>query len=153
MRSTLNQNLQEKVAQQLQPTLIDLIDLALTAKQLHWNVTGPRFRSVHSHLDELTAAYRTWSDAIAERLTAVGVAADGRSRSVAENTELAAAPESWVKDDDAVTTMAERVEQVATHVRERVEELDKVDLASQDVLLEVLEGLEEQLWMLSAQEE
>lgn len=153
MRSTLNADLQQKVAQQLQPTLIDLIDLALTAKQLHWNVTGPRFRSVHAHFDELTGAYRTWSDEVAERLTAIGVAADGRSQRVAEDTDLGTVPEEWVRDDDAVTAMAERVERVATRVRERVEELDKVDLASQDVLLTVLEGLEEQLWMLSAQEE
>lgn len=153
MRNPLNQDLQQKVAQQLQPTLIELIDLALTAKQLHWNVTGPRFRSVHAHLDELTDAYRTWSDEVAERLSAIGVAADGRTQRVAEDTELGAAPEEWVRDDDAVTAMAQRVEQVATRVRERVEELDKIDLASQDVLLTVLEGLEQQLWMLSAQEE
>lgn len=153
MRSTLNEDLRQKVAQHLQPTLVDVIDLALTAKQLHWNVTGPRFRPVHAHFDELTDAYRTWSDEVAERLTAIGVAADGRSQRIAADTDLAAAPEEWARDDDAVTAMAERVEQVATRVRERVEELDKVDLASQDVLLTVLEGLEQQLWMLSAQEE
>lgn len=153
MRSTLNQDLQKKVAQQIQPMLVDLLDLTMTAKQLHWNVTGPRFRPVHAHLDELTAAYRTWSDQVAERLTAVGVPADGRSQRVVEDTPLDPAPEEWVTDDDAVRVMAERVEQIATRTRERVEELDKIDLASQDVLLEILAGLEEQLWMLSAQEE
>ena len=32
--------LDPKVADDLQATLVDLIDLALQAKQAHWNVTG-----------------------------------------------------------------------------------------------------------------
>lgn len=152
MRTTLNPDLQKKVTEQLQPTLIDLVDLGLTAKQLHWNVTGPRFKPLHEQLDELANAYRTWSDSVAERLTAVGVAPDGRLQRVADDTRLSEAPDGWLKDDDAVAAMAQRVEEVAERVRDRVDELDKVDLASQDVLLEVLRGLEEQLWMLWAQE-
>ena len=31
----------------LQDSLVDLIGLALVGKQAHWNVIGPRFRSVH----------------------------------------------------------------------------------------------------------
>lgn len=36
----------------LQATLPDLLDLSLVAKQAHWNLHGPRFRSVHVQLDE-----------------------------------------------------------------------------------------------------
>src|SRR5699024_11536440 len=43
---------QEAVAGALQQSLVDLIDLSLVAKQLHWSVVGPRFQSVHLALDE-----------------------------------------------------------------------------------------------------
>lgn len=35
----------------LQASVVDLIDLALTGKQLHWHTQGPRFRDVHLQLD------------------------------------------------------------------------------------------------------
>ncbi|MFJ6120357.1 ferritin-like domain-containing protein [Streptomyces sp. NPDC092129] len=37
------------------------------AKQAHWNVYGPRFRSVHLQLDEVVATTRGYADRIAER--------------------------------------------------------------------------------------
>lgn len=60
--------------------------------------------------------------------------------------------DGWIADQEVVTTMAGRVQRVAEAVRARAERLDKVDLASQDVLIGILAGLEEQLWMLTAQE-
>lgn len=150
--STLNEESRAAVAAELQPTLVELIDLQLTAKQLHWAVVGPRFRPLHDQLDELTDAYRTWSDDVAERLTATGVVPDGRLQRAAADTPLDGLGDGWISDGDAVRAIAARVQQVATAVRDRIERLDKVDLASQDTLLGILAGLEEQLWMLTAQE-
>ena len=36
----------------LQSTLVELIALSLIGKQLHWNIIGPEFRSLHLHLDQ-----------------------------------------------------------------------------------------------------
>ncbi|MGA1077868.1 MAG: hypothetical protein ACO3VG_02650 [Nitriliruptoraceae bacterium] len=47
------------VAGALQPTLVELVDLALTAKQLHWNVVGAGFVPLHARLDVLAADART----------------------------------------------------------------------------------------------
>lgn len=41
-----------------QGALVDLVDLSLVAKQIHWNVVGPRFRSVHLQLDEVADTAR-----------------------------------------------------------------------------------------------
>lgn len=60
------------VAGALQGGLVDLIDLSLVAKQVHWNVTGPRFRSVHLQLDEVVDTARAHSDTVAERASALG---------------------------------------------------------------------------------
>jgi len=37
-------------------TLVELTDLSLQAKQLHWNVIGRHFRSLHEQLDALELA-------------------------------------------------------------------------------------------------
>ena len=41
----------------LQGALVDLLDLSLIAKQAHWNILGPRFRSIHLQLDEVVAKF------------------------------------------------------------------------------------------------
>ena len=42
-----------EVGEALQEVLVDLVDLSLVGKHLHWNVEGLTFRSVHLQLDEL----------------------------------------------------------------------------------------------------
>ena len=134
----------------LQATLVELIDLSLQGKQAHWNVVGPAFKPVHEFLDELTGEYRDWYDMIAERLTAIGVAPDGRSATVSASTPLAPFPGGPIEDRAALAAVEERVTLVAHRVRTRADDLGEVDIATQDLLIEILRGLEKQRWMLRA---
>jgi starvation-inducible DNA-binding protein len=152
VRSTLDAGAQQAVTARLQPLLVDLIELSLTGKQLHWNVLGSDFRAIHEHLDELVDEYRTWSDDVAERLTSIGVAPDGRVQRVAGDSPEDPAPEAWAHQGQVIATMADRVEAVARRTRERLDGLGDIDVASEDLLIEILDGLEMQLWMLSAQQ-
>lgn len=152
IRTTLNDDSQRAVADELQPMLVDLVELSLAAKQAHWAVVGHTFRPLHEQLDELTAAYRGWTDTVAERLAAVGVAPDGRVQRVASDTPTAALPEGWLDEDTVLQILTDRIQAAAERTRQRMERLDKVDLASQDPLVDILRGLEEQLWMISAQQ-
>ena len=43
----------ERIGSDLQETLVELTGLSLQAKQLHWNVVGRQFRSLHKQLDSL----------------------------------------------------------------------------------------------------
>ncbi|MFC7280147.1 Dps family protein, partial [Paractinoplanes rhizophilus] len=74
IHSVLEPQARDATATALQQTLVDLIDLGLVAKQAHWTVTGPRFRSLHQQLDEVVDTTRTHADTIAERCAAIGVA-------------------------------------------------------------------------------
>jgi len=152
VRSTLDEVAQATVRERLQPLLVDLIDLSLTAKQLHWNVVGPSFRSLHEQLDEVTDQYRLWLDSVAERMTSVGIAPDGRVQRVAGDSPADPAPESWAHQAVVVEAMADRIQAVARATRERLGGLGDVDVASEDLLIEILDGLEMQLWMFSAQQ-
>ena len=152
VRSTLDATAQAAVRDRLQPLLVDLIDLSLTSKQLHWNVVGPSFRSLHEQLDEVTDQYRLWLDSVAERMTSVGVAPDGRVQRVAGDSPADPAPASWAYQAEVVGAMADRIQAVARATRERLDGLGDIDVASEDLLIEILDGLEMQLWMFSAQE-
>src|ERR1700729_1559233 len=77
----------EEVGNQLQAMLVELIDLALVGKQLHWNVTGPLFRPLHEQLDELFDSWRQLSDIVAERAVALAYVPDGQAAAVAAITE------------------------------------------------------------------
>jgi starvation-inducible DNA-binding protein len=135
----------------LQAMLVELIDLALIGKQLHWNVTGPLFRPLHEQLDELVASWRDLSDVVAERAVALGNAPDGQARAVAAVTELRPLERGALDDHVVVRELSERLNDVTDRARERMDKLGEIDAASQDVIIEVVRALEQQLWMIRVQ--
>jgi starvation-inducible DNA-binding protein len=141
----------EEVGNQLQGMLVELIDLALVGKQLHWNVTGPLFRPLHEQLDELVDSWRELSDVVAERAVALGFAPDGQSSAVAAGIELKPIARGALDDHVVVRELSERMNDIADRARERMDRLGEIDAASQDVIIEVVRALEQQLWMVRVQ--
>jgi starvation-inducible DNA-binding protein len=141
----------EEVGQQLQALLVELIDLSLLGKQLHWTVVGPLFRPLHLHLDEMTDSWRELSDTVAERAVAIGFIPDGQSATIASDTPLRAVERGELEDHVVVRELTHRLAEVAERVRERMHRLGDLDTASQDVAIDVVRALEEQLWMIRAQ--
>lgn len=141
----------QQAATDLTPFLAELQDLALKAKHAHWNIVGPNFRSIHLQLDELTDEYRTWTDTVAERIVALGVPASGQARDIAEST-IEDLPEGPIAASDVVHLLAERLDGVIKRARSRRERLAGVDAISEGIVIDIMQGLEKQLWMLRAQE-
>ena len=141
----------EGVGQELQATLHELIDLSLIGKQLHWAVVGPLFRPLHLQLDELVDSWRELSDTVAERAVALGFVPDGQAKAVAAGSQLAAVAPTALGDHLVVRELTHRIAEVSEQVRDRMNRLGDADLASQDVLIEVVRELEKQQWMLRAQ--
>ncbi|AYN39081.1 DNA starvation/stationary phase protection protein [Streptomyces dangxiongensis] len=139
------------VSEALQGALVDLVDLSLVAKQVHWNVVGPRFRSVHLQLDEVVGSARTHSDTVAERASALGVPPDGRAASVASGSGIATAPAGWIKDTDAVGTMVDALGAVIVRMRERMNATGEADPVSQDIFIGIIADLEKHHWMFQAE--
>ncbi|MFE9449878.1 Dps family protein [Streptomyces sp. NPDC006739] len=139
------------VAEALQGALVDLIDLSLVAKQVHWNVVGPRFRSVHLQLDEVVASARTHSDTVAERASALGVPPDGRAATVASGTGIGATPSGWIKDADGVRALVDALGAVITRMRQRVASTEAADQVTQDLLIGITADLEKHHWMFQAE--
>ena len=151
-RELLDGDTNEQVTTLLQSNLVNLIDLALLMKQAHWNVVGPKFRSIHLQLDEIIETAREASDEIAERIAALGVAADGRSRTVDESSELNSYPLHFVDVQETITKVADELKTVIDRMRTSIDQLGDLDPVSEDMLIAFTGPLEKHLWMLQAQE-
>ncbi|MCX3060495.1 Dps family protein [Streptomyces beihaiensis] len=151
VKSPLSDTDLKTVAGALQGALVDLVDLSLVAKQVHWNVVGPRFRSVHLQLDEVVDTARQHSDTVAERASALGVPPDGRAKTVAATSGVGAVAEGWVKDGDAVGTLVDALGAVITRMRERVAATGDADPVSQDIFIGITADLEKHHWMFQAE--
>ncbi|CAL9548662.1 Dps family protein [Streptomyces sp. enrichment culture] len=139
------------VGEALQGALVDLVDLSLVAKQVHWNVIGPRFRSIHLQLDDVVTTARTHSDVMAERASAIGVNPDGRAATVASGSAIGEVPTGWIQDQDAVRIMVDALVAVIQRMRERVAATDEPDPVTQDLLIGLTGELEKHAWMFQAE--
>lgn len=141
----------DEVGQQLQATLVELVDLSLLGKQLHWTVVGPLFRPLHLQLDELIDSWRELADTVAERAVSIGFHPDAQSAAVAAATPLRAVERGELEDHLVVRELTSRLGEAAERARERMDRLGNLDAATQDVLIDVVRALEQQLWMIRAQ--
>ncbi|MDN3025521.1 DNA starvation/stationary phase protection protein [Streptomyces sp. S.PB5] len=151
VRSTLPEDDRRIASDALQGTLVDLLGLSLVGKQAHWNIVGPRFRSIHLQLDEVVATARSYSDTVAERAAALGVPPDGRPETIAAAYTLPGPKDGWLKDDEVVPLMVETLEAAIGRLRERIGATEKPDPVTQDLLIAITAELEKQRWMFEAE--
>ena len=142
-----------ELGNELQVMLVELVDLSLLGKQLHWNVVGTLFRPLHLQLDELVESWHGLADTVAERAVAIGFAPDGQARTIAAVEELEPVDEGPIEADAVVRELARRLADTSERVRARMDRLGELDLASQDVLIEVVRELEKELLMIRVQHE
>jgi starvation-inducible DNA-binding protein len=150
VKSPLTDEVRTVAGQALQGSLIDLIDLARTAKQAHWNVTGRTFKSLHEQLDELTSTARTAADSVAERAVMIGVNPDGRVQTVAHETSIPALEPGWLPEDKVVHAIVDALAGTIARFRERIDAVES-EPVSQDLLIGITAQLEEHHWMFSVQ--
>src|ERR1700758_442122 len=126
----------DAVGQQLQATLVELVDLSLLGKQLHWTVVGPLFRPLHLQLDELIDSWRELADTVAERAVAIGFYPDGQSATVARDTPVRGVERGELEDHVVVRELTDRLAAVAERARERMDRLGELDAATPGVGVE-----------------
>ncbi|MCM2578783.1 Dps family protein [Streptomyces meridianus] len=151
VKSPLSDEYRKTVGDALQGALVDLVDLSLVAKQIHWNVVGPRFRSVHLQLDEVVTSTRGHSDTVAERAAALGISPDGRAEAIAKTSGVGTVKEGWINDVDAVQTMVAALHAVIVRMRERITATDVPDPVTQDIFIGLTADLEKHHWMFQAE--
>jgi starvation-inducible DNA-binding protein len=151
VRSPLPETSGRATAAALQGALVDLLDLSLVAKQAHWTVVGPRFRSIHLQLDEVVATARGHADTVAERSATLGRPPSGTARTVADTSALPQPEHDWVRDTVVVELMIRLLADVIGRMRERIELTENTDPVTQEVFLNLTAELEKQYWMFQAE--
>jgi starvation-inducible DNA-binding protein len=147
----LGGHVHNEVGHELQATLIDLLDLALASKQLHWSVIGTEFRPVHLQLDELVDAWHDMADTVAERAVSIGYWPDGQATAIVAGRESDDVARGPLEDHLVVRELAHRIAATSERIRSRMDRLGDLDLVSQDVLVGVVRGMEKQQWMVRSQ--
>ncbi len=139
------------VAEGLQRTLADALDLYSQVKVAHWNVKGPHFMPLHELFEKIADTISEHSDAIAERAVTIGALVRGTSRYAAQASRLPELPSDVVKGLDLVALVAERVEAFLDGARAARDLADQQgDGDTADLLTEVVSDLEKHGWFLRA---
>ncbi|MEU6304006.1 DNA starvation/stationary phase protection protein [Streptomyces sp. HUAS 31] len=151
VNSTLPEPARRVAGDALQGTLVDLLGLSLIGKQAHWNIVGPRFRSIHLQLDEVVSTARSYADTVAERSSALGVPPDGRPETIAAAYTLPGPKEGWIRDTEVVQLVVDTLGAAIERLRERITATAEPDPVTQDLLIGITSELEKQRWMFDAE--
>jgi starvation-inducible DNA-binding protein len=109
--------------------LVDLVDLSLLGRQLHWSVVGRDFPSLHLQLDEFVDAWHGVADTVAERAVAIGHFPDGQSPTVATQAAVAPVDRGPIGDADVVRLLTRRIADVSERARGRMDRLGELKAA------------------------
>jgi len=137
----------EKQAQVLQRSVETTTDLALSMKQLHWNIRGPKFRSIHEFLDVIIDHARLATDVLAERMVTLGVPAIGQRASLGASS-IPPIEDAFLKDETVIERGSAMLDASIETLRAARKTLGDIDPVSEDIVIGVLADLEKDLWML-----
>ena len=140
-----------KVIELLNQRVAECIDLTLQAKQAHWNVKGPEFRSLHKLFDTIAEGSQKSSDALAERLVQLGGLAQGTVEAVNDRSDLPAYPLSITDGADHLDALGNSIAASSKWMRESIGiTADWKDYGTSDLLLKSSQKLDQYLWMVEA---
>ena len=144
----INATDREKIARGLSVLLADSYTLYLMTQNLHWNVTGPQFNSLHlMFMGQYTEQWNAL-DVIAERIRALGFPAPGTYK---EFVKLATIKEvdGVPKANEMVRHLVAAQEATARTARKLFPVVDAAnDQPTADVLTQRIDIHEKTAWML-----
>ena len=150
-KNDLAKGKREKVIENLNARLADVIDLKTQAKQAHWNVKGHHFIGLHELFDKVSIAAEAHTDLIAERITALGGTAMGTARVVASRSTLSEYPLEIFEGEAHVDALSTAMSDFGKKVREGIDETDKLgDADTADLYTEISREIDKLLWFVEA---
>ena len=131
--------------------LADTIDLALQAKQAHWNVKGPQFASLHALFDEAAETLHELADEQAERAVSLGGIARGTGQVVAATTRLPVYDLTLLTGRNHVAALTLAFHALAASTRVAIDTATNAgDADTADVFTQVSRALDKLRWQIEA---
>ena len=104
---------------ELQAELRDLLSLTVAGNHVRWVLIGDGAPEFREWLTDAVAQWRDLADEVAKHLVTLGVAPDGRVRSLAKDIPLNWVPDGWLRADEGRLLMADRLRKLAEWARYR----------------------------------
>lgn len=139
-----------KSTQALQSTLTELQALQLQTKQAHWNVSGALYYPLHELLQEHYEIIAKHADDVAERLLAIGSSSDGRAPVIVGSSNLPEIPGGFIDDARVLNFFSQQYVTVGGRLFKRIDDVEKVDPTTANLLQEVEHDIEKFQWQMRA---
>ena len=150
MTNQFTQTDQKTIAEKLKPVLAESVQLYVATQNVHWNVTGPLFQSVHALTEEQYLELAPAIDEIAERIRALGQKAPGTMAQYMTLGSIADADEN-APAEDMVRALKQGHNILAGRSRQLIgEAADAGDEVTAGLLTDRLTIHEKAQWMLGA---
>ena len=114
----------QAVVDLLQPALANLNILYNKTRNFHWNITGPRFHTLHLFLEEQYKELAEAADEVAERIRQLGGFAIGTLKEYLAKGELTEEPGVRPPADGMIATLVADHETIIKGLREDIDKCD-----------------------------
>lgn len=141
----------KQLIQLLNDRLADVQDLALQAKQAHWNVKGPSFIALHELFDKVAEAALEHADLIAERAVILRGLAEGTVQVIQKRSKLDPYPLELQDGLGHCEALASALATFGNAVRAAIDQADELgDADTADLFTEVSRETDKNHWFVSA---
>jgi DNA-binding ferritin-like protein (oxidative damage protectant) len=131
--------------------LADQLVLSMKIHNVHWNIKGGKFFTLHPMMDQYYDEHMERIDEVAERLLAIGGQPIGSLRGALEITTLKEREDKKVFGKELVETLTVDFAQVRNHAKRLVEIAEEVDdCGTADYFTAVIQAYDKELWMLNS---
>lgn len=145
----MDENDARQVIALLQERLHACNGLHLVLKHVHWNVVGPQFIAVHEMIDPQVDDVRAMVDDLAERIATLGGSPQGTPMELARSCDQEYGV-GRASTQEHLAALDHYYRAVIAKHRSAIDELDKLDLVTQDMLIGQTEKLELFHWFVRA---
>lgn len=150
-KNPLKESIRKEVSPLLQASLATAIDVALQAKQAHWNVRGPSFIGLHKLFDTAAAEAHEHADMIAERLAQLGGECHGRASDVAEQSALDPYPAEVLDQKAHVEAFSNALSKFGGQLRDFIDKAEEAeDPDTADLFTNISREVDKMLWFVEA---
>ena len=136
----------------LQSVAANLNVIYVKTRNYHWNITGPRFHTLHLFLEEQYKALGKAADAVAERIRTLGAFSIGTMAEFTKYATLTEEPGVRPPADGMIASLVSDHETIIKGLREDIDKCDDdyEDTGTADFLTGLMEQHEKLAWMLRA---
>lgn len=142
----------EKSTEFLNTLLANEFTLFTKTLNYHWNVTGPRFHSLHTFLESHYNEILTTMDGIAERVRVLGETPTSTVKAMSNLSNMNERSGEGMSSNDMLQDLYESHIQIQNDIKEfvRNEEFFTKDPGTEDFLVGLLQKHEMNSWMIKS---